>query len=249
MDITKIAVIILAAGKGTRMKSELPKVLHKINGQSMINLVLSCASSIFDKKNIIVVVGHKSELVKEEINSRFEVFYALQERLIGTGDAVRSAIPFLQSDINHVVILCGDVPLIKRDTILNFAHYHVKNNHDISLLGVTVEQPKGYGRLIFNEHNKLTAICEEADATAEEKKINTVNSGIYCIKKEFLIYALDLIDTDNVQNEYYLTDLVSIASRQKSSIGCFIGNNPSEVIGVNTVEELEKAEQMLNKLS
>lgn len=249
MDPKEVGVIILAAGKGTRMKSDLPKVLHRINGQSMINLVISCAFYLFDENNILVVVGHKAELVKEEINRQFKVSYALQEQLLGTGDAVRTAVPFLNERIKHVLVLSGDVPLIKKDSILNFVHYHIKNNHDISLLGVTVDVPTGYGRLIFDDENQLTSICEEADTTLDQKKIKAVNSGIYCIKKDFLIYALDLIDTDNVQKEYYLTDMVSIAFKNNSSIGCLLGANPDEVMGVNTVEELKKAEQMMNKLS
>jgi len=248
MNMTEVGVIILAAGKGTRMKSELPKVLHRIHGKSMISLVVGCAYSLFSK-NIVVVVGHKAELVQEEIDRQFEVSYAFQEQLLGTGDAVRAAVPFLNQDIKHILVLCGDVPLIKQETIKDFVNYHLDNQHDISVLGVDVDLPTGYGRIIFNESHKFTAICEEADATPDQKKINTVNSGVYCIKKDFLIYALDLIGTDNVQKEYYLTDLVSISFRNSGSAGCFMGNSPEEVMGVNNMNELKKAEHLISKSS
>jgi len=243
MNMTEVGVIILAAGKGTRMKSELPKVLHRIHGKSMISLVVGCAYSLFSR-NIVVVVGHKAELVQEEIDRQFEVSYAFQEQLLGTGDAVRAAVPFLNQDIKHILVLCGDVPLIKKETLESFVNYHLNNQHDISVLGVEIDLPQGYGRVIFNERGQFTSICEEADATSEQKKIKSVNSGVYCIKKDFLIYALDLISTDNVQKEYYLTDLVSIAFKNSGSAGCFMGSNPEEVMGVNNIDELKKAEQL-----
>ncbi len=248
MDITAVGVIILAAGKGSRMKSDIPKVLHRINGQTMISLVLRCAASLFGEK-IVVVVGHKAELVKEEIDKYFKVSYALQKQLLGTGDAVRAAMPSLDGDIENVIVLCGDVPLIQKNTILDFITYHLKNNHDISILGVTVDDPTGYGRLIFDENNKLISICEESDATFDQKKIKIVNSGIYCIKKDFLSYAIDLIDIDNVQKEYYLTDLISIAFKNNYSTGCFLGKNHQEVIGVNTLDELKKVEHLIRVCS
>ncbi|MBF0259688.1 MAG: NTP transferase domain-containing protein [Desulfamplus sp.] len=241
MNVAEVGVIILAAGKGTRMKSELPKVLHRINGQSMINLVVGCASSLFGE-NIVVVVGHKAELVKEEIDNHFKVCYAFQKQLLGTGDAVKTAVPFLNKNIQHVLILCGDVPLIKKKTIESFVNYHLDNEHDISVFGVEVDDPKGYGRIILNDSHQFASICEDVDANFYQKKIKLVNSGIYCIKKEFLTYALDLIGTDNVQKEYYLTDLISISFNNNRRSGCFIGNNPEEVMGVNNMDELKKAE-------
>ncbi len=246
MNVSEIGVIILAAGKGTRMKSDIPKVLHRINGQTMISLVVGCAYSLFGQ-NIVVVVGYKSELVKEEISRKFKVSYAFQKQLLGTGDAVKTAIPFLDITVKHILVLCGDVPLIKKESIENFIGYHINNNHDISVFGVTVDIPTGYGRLLFDERNQFTSICEEADTTLEQKAIKTVNSGIYCIKKDFLTYALDLIGTDNVQKEYYLTDLVSISVRNNGSTGCFMGNSHEEVMGVNTLDELKKVECLANK--
>lgn len=247
MNMTDIGVIILAAGKGTRMKSELPKVLHQINGKSMISLVVECASALFGH-NIVVVVGHKAELVKNEINHhQFKVSYALQKELLGTGDAVRSAIPFLNKNIKHVLVLCGDVPLIQQETLKKFVAYHMNNSNEISVLAVIVDTPAGYGRIIFNENDKFASICEDADATDGQKKINMINSGIYCIEKEFLIDALDLINVNNMQKEYYLTDLVSISFKNKGKTGCFVGSNPEEVMGVNNTDELKIAENLFLK--
>lgn len=246
MSSTNVAVIILAAGKGTRMKSDLPKVLHQVNGKSMINLVVGCASSVFDN-NIIIVIGHKWELVKSEVAQEYKgkISYAFQKNLLGTGDAVRSAVPFLHDDSEHVLVLCGDVPLIQRETLLSFAGYHMENSRDISVLAVNVDKPEGYGRIIVDENRSFLSIREEVDATPEEKAVHTVNSGVYCIRKKFLIDSLDLINTDNVQKEYYLTDLISIACKTGGSAGYFMGNDPEEVMGVNTVAELKRAEQIM----
>ena len=186
MDFETVAVVILAAGKGTRMKSDLPKVLHAVNGKSMINRVVDAViPSFFD--NIIVVIGHQWERVKSEVESAFsgKVSYAIQHELNGTGDAVRSAMPELKEKMEHVLILCGDVPLIQTKTLQLFVSTHIHDRRDVSVFSVCVENPTGYGRIILNESQRFVAIREEADASLEEKTIRRVNSGIYCVKKNF----------------------------------------------------------------
>ncbi|WP_186441453.1 sugar phosphate nucleotidyltransferase [Desulfamplus magnetovallimortis] len=247
MKFTSVAVIILAAGKGSRMMSDLPKVVHEVHGRSMINRVLDCAVSLFDKKNIVVVIGHKWEQVKKNIDSAYscQISYALQKNLLGTADAVKCALPYLGDHIKHVLVLCGDVPLIRKETIASFFDHYISNNQELSVLAVDVESPGGYGRIVVDETDNFLAIREEADATFEEKKIQTINAGVYFISKKFLVEALDLIGSDNVQQEYYLTDLVSISRNLRKKAGYFMGNNSAEVMGVNTVDELRRVEHIL----
>ena len=242
-----MAVVILAAGKGTRMKSDLPKVLHAINGRSMINRVIDAVISSFFS-NIIVVIGHQWEKVKSEVENAFsgKVSYAIQHELRGTGDAVRSALPVLKEKIEHVLILCGDVPLIQTKTLQLFASAHIHDGRDISVFSVCVEDPTGYGRVLLDENQNFVAIREEVDASLEEKSIQMVNSGIYCVKKAFLMDALELIRSDNAQNEYYLTDIITIARKMGAVAGIYTGDAPDECIGVNTLEELNLVENLMN---
>ncbi|MEA2060026.1 MAG: NTP transferase domain-containing protein [Thermodesulfobacteriota bacterium] len=242
-----LGAVVLAAGKGTRMKSDIAKVLHKVNGQTMLSCVLDAASDLVGKR-IVVVVGHQSESVKKEVLKTFEVGFAHQKALLGTGDAVKCALPGLSPDVGDVLILCGDVPLIRTKTLSDLAWYHKKNQFDITVVAVNMENPEGYGRIIQDTDNLLAGIKEDADACSAEKKITLVNAGIYCVKKDFLEKGLALIKTDNAQKEYYFTDIVAIAKQLGKRAVCFIVQDPAEVFGVNTVEELKRAEQLLIKM-
>ncbi len=243
MDYNRFGVVILAAGKGKRMNSELPKVLHCVNGKTMISAVVNCVADVFNQ-NIVVVVGHQWEKVKADISKNFDVSYALQKELLGTGDAVKSAIPYFKDHIQDVLILCGDVPLIRKDTVLALADEHVKKKNHVTVLAVDVDDPKGYGRVIVDTNGDFICIREESDASLEEKKINRINTGIYCVDKSFLTQALDLIGKDNVQKEYYLTDMVEIAAQLFKKTGYIIGCDPREVTGVNTKEDLKSANNL-----
>ncbi len=185
--------------------------------------------------------------MKSDVDREYkgQISYVFQKKLLGTGDAVKSAVPFLHDHIEHVLVLCGDVPLIRKKTLISFVRHHIQNHQDISVLAVNLDKPEGYGRIIEDESNNFLSIREELDATLEEKKINTVNSGVYCIRKKKLVDLLDLISTDNVQKEYYLTDLISISRSRGGNSGYFMGNDPEEVMGVNTLDELERAEQIM----
>ncbi len=239
-----IAVVILAAGKGTRMKSEKAKVLHEIHGVPMIHYVVESASHIAGN-HVIVVVGHQREEVKKAVLQSFSASFAIQEEQKGTGHAVLCALPQIESTISHVVILCGDVPLISSDTLKKLVAKHRSGNAVVTVLAVSVENPKGYGRMIVNEDGSVVRIVEEADASEEERMIRLVNSGIYCVEKEFLFHALSEIKSDNVQNELYLTDIVGIASHEKKEVGLFEGISPHEVTGVNTIDDLELVKDLL----
>jgi bifunctional UDP-N-acetylglucosamine pyrophosphorylase/glucosamine-1-phosphate N-acetyltransferase/UDP-N-acetylglucosamine pyrophosphorylase len=244
MDYNDVGAIILAAGKGTRMKSDIAKVLHKVADKSMVAHVIDCAGNV-GLDNIYVVIGHQAQKVKDEVNKYFKVHFVIQEELLGTGDAVKTAIPGLKSGIKDVLVLCGDVPLIKENTLRNLIDGHKKNQSKISVLATKVDDPTGYGRIVLDEHHNLLCIKEEAEASENEKKIKRVNTGIYCFDKEFLISAIDEIRPDNNQAEYYLTDIVEIAQKRYEKIRVMTMDDSRQVMGVNTLEELEKAEHLI----
>lgn len=246
MNYTNMGVVVLAAGKGTRMKSDIAKVLHKVGGKCMILHVIECAIKIAPD-NVHVVVGHQANQVKREINKFFKVKFAVQEQLMGTGDAVKAALPGLKSEIREVLVVSGDVPLIQESTLKNLVENHQTTQAKISVLAVDLEDPTGYGRIVQDEDNNMICIKEETDADEHEKKIKKINTGIYCFDKKFLVSAIDEIKPDNNQAEYYLTDIVEIAQKRHEKIGVISMNDPGQVMGVNTIEELEKAEYLIQQ--
>lgn len=243
-----IAIIILAAGKGTRMKSDIAKVLHKVAGKSMLLHVVGVAFKIV-QDNVHVVVGHQARQVKEEVNKYFKVGFAVQEHLLGTGDAVKAAIPELKSSVKEVLVLCGDVPLLQEDTLLSLVKGHKESHSKITVLATDVDDPKGYGRIVLDEDDNMLCIKEEADASVLEKQIKKVNTGIYCFDKKLLVRIINEIRPDNNQKEYYLTDVVEIAQRRNEKIAVITMDDARQVIGVNTLEQLRKAEQLINEIS
>jgi UDP-N-acetylglucosamine diphosphorylase/glucosamine-1-phosphate N-acetyltransferase len=240
----KVGIIILAAGLGTRMKSKQAKVLHKIMGKPMISHVLETACQIAGE-NIIVVVGHQADLVKDTCLKINPVSFALQKEQRGTGHAVLCAMPEVPEKVENIVILCGDVPLLKAATIQALLADHIKENRDVSLLAVELEDPTGYGRVVMNEDRELTRIVEEADATAEERSISIVNSGIYCVTKTFLSTSLQKITPDNAQGELYLTDIIEVGYSMGKHIGVLVGSHPEEVFGINTIADLAAVEALM----
>ncbi|MDA3787887.1 MAG: sugar phosphate nucleotidyltransferase [Desulfobacula sp.] len=246
MEYNDVGVVILAAGKGTRMKSDIAKVLHKVGGKCMIVHVIECARKIA-RDNVHVVVGHQAHEVKREIKKFFKVKFAMQEQLLGTGDAVKAAIPGLKSSIKDVVVLCGDVPLIQESTLKNMVEEHKKKQIKLSVLAIDLDDPTGYGRIVQDELNNMVCIKEEADASETEKKIKKINTGIYCFDKKLLISVIAELKPDNSQKEYYLTDVIEIAQKRYEKIVVITMDDPGQVIGVNTLEELEKAEYLIQQ--
>lgn len=241
-----IAVIILAAGKGTRMKSDKAKVLHEINSKPMVSYVVETASKVAGD-NIVVVIGHQRQDVKNAVLRTVNARFAIQEEQKGTGHAVHCALPEIDSSIEDIVILCGDVPLISANTIKNLIDKHKKENAVVTVLAVNVENPKGYGRMITDESGSVIKIVEEADANDNEKSICLINSGIYCVEKDFLFQAIAKIKDSNAQNEFYLTDIVGIASLDNKRVSLFEGPSTDEVVGVNTCDDLDNAQRLLAK--
>ncbi|MDA3834700.1 MAG: NTP transferase domain-containing protein [Spirochaetales bacterium] len=241
-----VAVIILAAGLGTRMKSGKAKVLHKILGKPMVIYVVETAKRVAGN-NVILVVGNQADKMREIVSENNELIYAIQKDQLGTGHAVLCALPYIPEHIEEVVILCGDVPLLSSDTIVRLIDDHIKAKRDISLLAVEIDNPTGYGRVILDEDLHVSKIVEEADATDEQKKIKTINTGIYCVKKKFLLNSLVKIKSDNAQAELYFTDIVEIGYREKKVVGALASRDYEEIIGVNTCQDLITVETVMHK--
>ncbi len=241
-----IAIIILAAGKGTRMKSERAKVLHALSGRPMIMYVVDTAVKVAGD-DIIIVIGNQADTVKNVVSAGADVQFVLQEEQKGTGHAVRCALPALPDHCQHVVILSGDVPLIKSLTILHLIDKHVNEINDVTVLGVNFDNPFGYGRIVVNPAGGVEKIVEETDASESERYLNIVNSGIYCVEKKFLEKSLSKIKSNNKQNEIYLTDIVEVANNFHKKVGLMICNDQAEVMGINTPEDLLNIETMQMK--
>lgn len=238
-----VAAIVLAAGKGTRMKSEKAKVLHPVAGRPMILHVVDAALGVAGK--IVVVVGTQADEVKSVVLAHATVDFALQQEQKGTGHAVLCAMPALPEDADHVMILCGDVPLISRETLARLVARHTGNGHDITVLAAKVENPTGYGRLKQKADGSVACIVEESDATAAEKAITTINTGIYIVDRPFLETALMQIKTNNSQSEMYLTDIVEIAVASGKRVGLMICRDNRQVMGINSRRDLQRVESLI----
>ena len=242
----KVAVVILAAGKGTRMKSDKAKVLHEIADRPMIAYVVETAQKIAGD-NVVVVIGHQAPTVRASLSAYPKLFFAHQDQQLGTAHAVLCALPHVPDHCEQVIILCGDVPLIQPETIAGLIKDHRDDNRDISLLAVELDNPFGYGRVLVNEHNSIVAIIEEADASTEQKEIKLINTGVYCVNKDFLLEALPKIGSDNAQGELYLTDVIGIGYRENRKMGVRFSADYRQILGVNTCQDLELVGGIMEK--
>ena len=241
-----IATIILAAGKGTRMKSELVKVLHPILGLPMLSYPIELSLKGIKAEKTIVVVGHQADRIQGMFKN-FKIDIALQEKQLGTGHAVLQAIPFLQSFSGTVLILCGDVPLVELETLRSFIDTYKENGSTLSVLTAVVEEPFGYGRILRNSEGWLEKIVEEKDASEKERMIREINTGIFCVKAPFLMEGLREIGKENAQGEYYLTDMVEVAKKRGLRCSAHIVADPVEVMGINTRVDLAMANEVLRQ--
>lgn len=233
--------LVLAAGQGKRIKSDLPKVLHKVCGKEMLKHVIdSIRNSGIDDINVII--GKGAELVKER-TSDDNVSYSLQAEQLGTGHAVKCAQEFLKGKKGVVAIFTGDTPLIKQSTVEKLVGDHIKNNNAATILTAEVEDPTGYGRIV-RKNDQVLKIVEHKDCNEEELKITEMNSGIYCFDIELLLNALDKLNNNNEQGEYYLTDVIEILKSENKIIGAVI-TDYEETIGVNSRVQLAQAEEIL----
>jgi UDP-N-acetylglucosamine diphosphorylase/glucosamine-1-phosphate N-acetyltransferase len=241
-----LAVVILAAGLGKRMKSNRAKVLHEVLGKPMVVYVVEAAIPVA-RKAVVVVVGNQAEEVRRVVACRAEVIFALQDQQLGTGHAVKCALPHLPSMCEDVMVLCGDVPLITTATLKALADEHIQSERDITLLAVDLDHPHGYGRILLSPDGHVSGIVEEADASQEQRAIRTINSGIYCINRFFLEEALPRLTNANAQGEYYLTDIVRIGYESGRNVGAAWALYPNEILGVNTPQDLARVEEILEK--
>ncbi|MEC7918461.1 MAG: NTP transferase domain-containing protein [Candidatus Neomarinimicrobiota bacterium] len=230
---------ILAAGKGSRMESELPKVLHQLNGKSLIDYVLDTASEL-NPDSITLVVGFQKDRVKNHIQND-NVNYVSQEQQLGTGHAALQLENQLENQSGHLLILYGDVPNIKSSTLSPIIDEHIKENRNATLITAMLDDPTGYGRIIRNQDGDLLKIVEEKDCSADEKKIKEWNPGIYIFKIPQLFSELKRIKSNNASNEYYLTDVIELI-KENSPVQAKKIDNPMEVIGINTINQLNSLE-------
>lgn len=234
--------IILAAGKGTRMKSDLPKVLHKVSGISMLEHVFRSVSAIQPAK-AVTVIGHKAELVKEVLADQSD--FVLQTEQLGTGHAVMMAQDQLADLGGQTLVIAGDTPLITGQSLQELIDFHINHKNVATILTATADNPFGYGRIIRNQNGEVTKIVEQKDATPFEQEVKEINTGTYVFDNKRLFEALKNINTDNAQGEYYLTDVISIFRQAGEKVGAFTLRDFDESLGVNDRQALAKAESIM----
>lgn len=234
---------ILAAGKGTRMNSDLPKCAVPLNGKPMINYVVdACLEAGIDE--ICVIVGYKKEQIIECLKDYKNVYTCEQVNQLGTGDAVKAGAPFLRGKEGTTIILAGDTPLIGSENIKNLIDFHEENNCTVTILSCIFDNPFSYGRIVRNESGNVCAIVEEKEASDEIKAIKEVNSGLYAVDNIKLFEALDQVKNDNVKGEYYLTDIVKILS-PNFKVDTKVSVNDYHLTGINDMNTLKEVEKLL----
>lgn len=236
MTENSLAALILAGGQGTRMKSELCKVLHRAAGRPLIHYVVDSVEAAGIPRTV-VVVGHQAEAVKESLSDR-PVEFVLQEPQLGTGHAVASAEPLFAGFQGHVVILCGDVPFVQPDTIRGALESGRERSAAVVVITAKVEDPGSYGRIVRNEHGDVVRIVEQRDANPDELAIDEINTGMYVVDAGHLFTLLNRLSADNAQQEYYLTDIVAEAVAERLTVHGYTVEDPLEITGVNTRADL-----------
>lgn len=237
----KLKTLILAAGKGTRMKSELPKVIHEVNGIPMISKIIKVLEVLKPEENILIL-GHKKEEVLKVVGE--DADYVVQTEQLGTGHAVLQAKDKLKDYDGDVMVLCGDTPLLREETLEELYKFHRDTDSVTTILTSIYDNPFGYGRIV-KENGIVKAIVEEKEADAEIKKIKEVNAGVYCFKGRELFDALSKITNNNEKGEYYLTDVIGIQVGEGKKVQSFVLNDNIEILGVNSKVELAQASKVL----
>ncbi len=239
-----IAAIILAAGKGLRMKSQIPKVLHPICSRPMISYVLDLAKELKINR-VITVLGYKHEEVRRFLKRGTEV--VVQKRLIGTADALKTALQNLKNFKGTLLVLYGDIPLLKKETINKLLKYHFDNNLDATLLTGHLDKPTGYGRILRDKYSSICGIVEEKDADDFQKDIKEINTGIICFNKDRLTQALKYVKPNNRKKEYYLTDAIELIYKSGGLIDSVQISDANEALGINSRLELSQANSIMQR--
>lgn len=240
-----LAIVIIAAGKGTRMQSPLAKVLHHLAGRPLVTHVLDAAQALAPQQ-IVVVVGHQAEAV-QQVCTPYGVTCVRQEPQLGTGHAVAQAEPVLGDFSGDILVLYGDVPLLQPTTLRALRDEHQRQQAAVTVLTAALDQPTGYGRIVRDAAGCLCRIVEERDASAAEKALREINSGVYCLRAPFLFPALHRVGRNNAQGEQYLTDVVAIAVADQCRVADVQVAEAQEVLGVNTPADLAQLETLLQQ--
>ncbi len=240
----QLRAVILAAGKGTRMKSELPKVVHRIDGQCLVDYVIDAAKGA-GAEEVCLVVGYKHEVVEENV-SHENVSFALQTEQLGTGHAVKCAGDFIEGE-GETLILFGDTPLITADTLKRLTDYHREKHNTVTVLSAMVEDATGYGRIIRDENGKFLKSVEHKDATEAELASHEINSGMYIFDTRELREALNKLTPNNAQGEYYLPDTLTIIKEKGMRADAFALEDAEDITGVNDQEQLARAAEIIEK--
>ena len=237
-----VMAIVMAAGKGTRMKSKKSKLVQKIYGKEIVKRAVENAQKA-GIQDIVAVVGYMKEEVMEVLGD--DIKYAFQEEMLGTGHAVLQAKEYLKGKKGKVLVLNGDVPLLRPETLNKLLDKSIENKECATLLTAIYDNPKGYGRIVRDEGGNVSAIVEEKDTTDEQKEIKEINAGIYCFDIEALLEALEEIKPNNAQSEYYLTDVIEIMNNKGLKTGAVIVEDNTEILGINDRIQLEMLTKVL----
>jgi bifunctional UDP-N-acetylglucosamine pyrophosphorylase/glucosamine-1-phosphate N-acetyltransferase len=240
-----LQVIILAAGKGTRMASSKPKVLHTVLGKSMLEHVLHTVEDL-QPESVALIAGHGIEKVKGHIGAPENLTWVEQAKQLGTGHAVLQA-ESSPSSANLALIVCGDTPLLTSKTLANLVNEHINSKAGVSVLSAVVDKPQGYGRIVRNQKGQVEAIVEEKDATETQRQINEVSSGIFCVNRDLLFTSLHKVENNNAQQEYYLPDILPIALADKNKVQAVMMQDSKEMLGINDRFQLAEAESYMQQ--
>lgn len=236
--------VILAAGKGTRMKSKLYKVLHPVAGQAMVQHVIDSVKRA-GVETVVTVVGHGAEKVQETIGHASQFVH--QEEQLGTAHAVKTAKDILEAKKGTTIVVCGDTPLISHETIESLLAFHESEQSVATVLSAQVDNPFGYGRIMRDASGLVSGIVEQKDASEEQAKINEISSGIFAFDNEKLFETLEKVKNDNVQGEYYLPDVIRILNEENEKVSAFITEDVDGIMGVNDRVQLAQAEQKMKE--
>ena len=240
--MTNIFAVVLAAGQGTRMKSKLYKVLHPVCGKSMVEHVIDNINTL-NTNRIVTVVGHGAEMVKETLGNKSE--YVLQAEQLGTAHAIQQAEQLLGGLEGTTLVVCGDTPLIRPETMQALFDYHQKTNAKATILTAITDNPTGYGRILRDSTGQVSQIVEQKDATDEQRLVKEINTGTYCFDNRSLFETLKLVKNDNSQGEYYLPDVIEILQKQGEVVSAYVTNDFDETLGVNDRFALSQAEELM----
>lgn len=246
MSVFPVKAAVLCAGKGTRLQTEgitLPKVMRQANGKPLLHYVLD-ALSFLPKEDAVLVVGYR----KEDILSAYPDYpHAVQAQQLGTGHAVLSARSVLEGFDGHVLVCCGDMPLMRRETYESLVRTHLEEGNQCTLLSGFADEPLPYGRILRDGAGQFTRIVEDKDCTAEEKTVTELNAGVYLFEARYLWDALESLRPDNAQGEYYLTDVPAWLLKEGKKVGVCSTCTPVEMLGVNTPAQLQQVEEILKE--